>query len=92
MIQSVRKNSVAIITGSVGVLLIILGFVVASRLSCAQVYAQVYVCPKGVIFGRVNPHPYFDILFPWLFGGVLVLFWAAYRYTSQGAKSKHQNR
>ena len=90
MIRSLRKKTVAIITGSVGVLVIMLGFVIASMLSCTEVGGGYgpweYKCPDGVVYiDGVNPHPYFDMLIPWLLGGILILLWTAYRYRSQGA-------
>jgi hypothetical protein len=92
MIPSVRKKRVAIMTGSVGVLVIMLGFVIASTLSCTEIHMgygpSEYKCPDGVYFGVVNPHPYFDMLFPWLLGGILILLWAAYRYRRQEAPTR----
>jgi len=87
MIHSVSKKTVAIITGGVGVLVIALGFVIAPLISCTGISVgfgpELFKCPGG-IYGYSDTYPYFDMLFPWLFGGVLILFWTAYRYTSRG--------
>ena len=91
MIRSVRKKTVAIITGSVGVLVIVLGFVIAPLVSCTDLSGGygpgVFKCPGG-IYSSSNIYPYFDMLSPWLLGGILILLWTAYRYTSQGAPTR----
>ena len=83
-------------TGSVGVLVIMLGFVIASMLSCTQVGGGYgpweYKCPNGIYIDGVNPHPYFDMPIPWLLGGILILLGAAYRYRSQGAPTRVPKR
>lgn len=87
MVRRLSPKTVVLLAGSLGVLVIGVGFVVASMLSCTEVqYAYgptLYECPDGTYIAPSNPHPYFDMLMPWLLGGILVPLWVAYRYRNK---------
>ena len=80
-----HSKRIAVLTGSIGIFVIVIGLIAASLLSCREIGGGYgpweYVCPDGIYWGD-NPHPYFDMFVPWLIGGMLVILWAAYRYES----------
>lgn len=86
MVRKVNRKTIALVTGSIGVLVIALGFVIAPILSCTEIHIgygpSLYECIDGAYSGS-NPHPYFDVLMPWLLGGVLILLWAGHRYKAK---------
>jgi hypothetical protein len=86
----VSARTAAVVTGSVGVLVILIGFAVASILSCTKIQADygppLYACSDGTYVSATNPHPYFDVLLPWVLGGLLIILWTTYRYKYRKVK------
>jgi hypothetical protein len=91
MARTFSPKITAILVGSVGVIAIALGFVIASMLSCTEIQygygPPLYNCPDGIYAGPTNPHPYFDMLMPWILGGILLILWSAYHYKNEKAAS-----
>jgi hypothetical protein len=84
------------VTGCVGVIVIALGFVIAPILSCNEIHKgygpSLFICPDGTFIGSTNPHPYFDMLTPWLLFGLLILLWAAYQFQNESKQPQTPNK